>query len=948
MLLDDYLKLYSDYLSKYGERIVLFMQVGGFYEAYSLDNKSPDLSQLSDTLNIVYTRKDKNKNDSPFMLGFPTQAIHKFVRLLIQKNFTVILYRQIIDDNPGSINRDLITRNLEAIYTPSTYIEDNVSSTNYMIGVYLETSGFKNDINYHLSLTIVDITTGDLMFTENHFKSFESLLTYLNNINQEIQPKEYVVYRLVPGTNNFNEKENNLSDTISQHISGSGKKSTIFQITNNSIEKISYQTEFFSRIYKNSNLHIFDYLDLSQYNFARISLLLTLDFCYQLNDKIINFIKRPKLYHQNSLVLGNNAISQLNIIDNNNLSMLNNEYKSVYDVVNLCNTSMGKRFLYKRLISPDVDKDKINCYYNFSNDVISKKDKLTSILKNIKDIERIGRKIMMNNCSPTELYNYYYSCNEIESLVSLCDTQLLNKLLQYNGIDYSLDEVIIKLKSYLQFVNNNFVVDELNGYNNLKDIKTNIIRGDKELDKLQICLNNDESIYERTRQYFSRLLNEKKDVKLEIKDNKDGKHIFTTLIRGDKIQKALKSENPNEVEKYTFHMMNKSCKIYINDVGSTDYNSVVELFLNTLRKKYFSLLEQMNEYFSYFYAFNTIVAIVDFSVNNCNLMEKYGYCKPEIKDDSKIAVKQLRHPLIEKLIDTEYIPNDLDLNRDPYILLFGINASGKSSLQKSLGISLILAQAGIYVPAKSYVYSPYKKLYVRIMGNDNIFKGQSSFVVEMAELKAILENTGDSTLVISDEMARGSETTSSISIVASAIISLVDSKTNFITATHFNEILNFEEVKELPLSIYHLSIEVENGTIVYGRKMLPGRCIDNYGVMVAASIIKDTKFLKNTQKFSRNLNDQKTNILNDKKSRYNKDVYVDECSICGAINELETHHIHQQKDSDKYKVLDKEHIGRNSKANLIVLCEECHDKVHRDNVKILKNITTEGIKVELK
>jgi DNA mismatch repair protein MutS len=947
MLLDDYFKLYKEYAARYGERCVLFMQVGSFYEAYSVDNIAPNLIDLADILNILYTRRDKSKSDSPYMLGFPLPSLHKYVRLLIQRNFTVVLYSQSIEDGSSdtkglnsSFNRDLITRNLEAIYTPSTYIEDTTSNTNYMVGIHTEESGYRNEKSYHCGLTIIDISTGDLMYLEEHFKSTENLLAYLSNVNSEIQPKEYVV---------FKSAESDLIDTIYRQINNSGKKCTT--IINNEIkklERISYQTEFFSRLYpKCSGLgNILENLDIQNYSFARLSLVLTLDFCYQLNSRIVNFIKQPRLYHQQSLILGNQAIAQLNIIDNNNLSLLSNEYTSVYDVVNNCSTAMGKRLLYKKLISPDISPEKITNYYAISESLSSQYNEVKNILKNIKDIERLGRRIMFNNVSPSELYSYYCSIKNIFDLIKFVDTDLLTDILKYENPTKNIVNIALdKLKSFIKCLEDNFNMDLLQNYNTIRDVRENIIRNNSELRRLESCLQNDNDIYKKTSEYFSTILNEKRGAKLEIRDTKDGKHIYTTLIRGDKIEKTLIERGEND--KYTFIKLNKACRIVVNDVSSDDYNTITEQFFNLLRRRYLEIIDTFEPYFEYFYIWNGIVATIDLAVNNCILQDRYGYCKPTIKKGNKIVANQLRHPLIERLIDTEYVPNDLDLNRDPHILLFGINSSGKSSLQKSLGISLILAQAGVYVPALSYVYSPYRKLFVRISGSDNIFKGQSSFVVEMTELKNILNNTGSGVLVISDEMARGSETTSSISIVASAIIELVKSGTNFISATHFKEILEFPEVKELPLSIYHLSVEVDDkGKIVYGRRLLPGVCTDNYGVMVAGSIIKSTDFLLNCERFSRRINDERQHILSTRSSNYNTDVYVDSCFKCGTTRDLHTHHLIEQSDCDKYKSKVKPHINKNSKANLLVLCNKCHQYIHSTSTTFEKVVSNEGLLIK--
>jgi DNA mismatch repair protein MutS len=978
MLIDDYYKLHTEFSKKYGENTIVLIQVGGFYEMYAEGNDSknfspintdiyPDLVKIVDILNINYQRTNKNKPNSPYMAGFPIASLHKHLKKLLKNNYYVIVVQQ--EEKNGEI-----LRNQQDIYTPSTYMDDVQTNLNYMVGLYLEISDTdliakkaKSGHVYYLGITILDITTGELNYLEEHFFSIEKLSSFISSFNLEIQPKEYILFTHDLDIE-FNTDNNNILTEILKYLGKKYIHVDVEQKYNNKHYKLDFQKEFFNRIYNAPlDINIFEYLNLSRHEFARTSILLTLDFCHSLNDKLLKYIQKPRIYKSNNLIIGNDGISQLNIVDNNNLSVYNNSYKSVYDVINHCITPMGKRFLYKRLVNPSVIDTEISLYYEISESLRNNYNEIVDTLKTIKDIERLSRKIMVANIMPNELNMFYETIEQVKYLLNFIDLEKINNLFKLTN--YGINLKWNDFNTFQNFFKNNFKIDRLKNCSNLRDLKENFIN-DQELIKLESVMKKDDDIYESSRKKFVQLLAEKKEVQLEIKDNKEGKFISTTIKRGKKIEEQLDEKSK---EKYDF-VYKKACQIFINKTDNQNVNEVYEEFLNLSRTKYYQIIEQMCQFADSFYLWGTITSLIDFCLNNLTLLERYGYTKPIIKKlntttdksvpttdksvpttdksvpttdkFSYIKAENLRHSVIERILEKEYIPNNINLGNDNHILLFGINSSGKSSLQKSLGISLILAQAGCYVPASKFEYYPYKKLYVRITGNDNIFKGLSSFSVEMNELKTILENKGNETLVIGDEVCRGTENISAVSILGSALIELTKSNTSFIFATHYHEIVDLEEIKNLNMSIFHMSVsESEEGKLIYGRHLLPGKCENNYGLVVAKSIIKDTNFVKNAEKFSREMNNQKVEFLSTKSSRYNVKLFMDQCSICNSIDNLEAHHILQQKDSDKYKVIDKPHIRKNSLANLIVLCEKCHDKIHNQNAVIKKVDTNDGIKI---
>jgi DNA mismatch repair protein MutS len=325
----------------------------------------------------------------------------------------------------------------------------------------------------------------------------------------------------------------------------------------------------------------------------------------------------------------------------------------------------------------------------------------------------------------------------------------------------------------------------------------------------------------------------------------------------------------------------------------------------------------------------------------------YGYAKPTIlkKDFGYVSVKQLRHPIVERLIDYEYVPHDIELGNDNLkgILLYGLNSSGKSTNMKAIGLGIIMAQSGMFVPAQKFTFSPYRSLYTRITGDDNIFRGLSSFTLEMVEVNAILKRADEHTLVIGDEVCRGTEHISGNAIVATTILKLAEAESSFIFATHLHEITTLQEIKKLNnVKAFHLNVSYDEKTksLVYDRKMKEGSGEQIYGITVARYIIQDKDFIDQALKIKNELLDSHDTIISGKTSNYNKNVYVYECHLCGKkdkkshLSTLETHHINFQKDCEKGLVKEKQHLKKNQEANLVVLCTECHDKIHEGKIKL--------------
>ena len=234
------------------------------------------------------------------------------------------------------------------------------------------------------------------------------------------------------------------------------------------------------------------------------------------------------------------------------------------------------------------------------------------------------------------------------------------------------------------------------------------------------------------------------------------------------------------------------------------------------------------------------VGHMDF-LSNISFVSFYNsYVRPTIdsENNSFLDAKNLVHPIICKINDqVKYVPNDVCIGHTQKgILLYGVNAVGKSSLMKSAGLAVIMAQCGFYVPAQTFKYKPFKYLFTRISNNDNLRKGQSTFEVEMSELRSILIRADQNSLVLGDELCSGTETISGVSIVASGVLRLVERQASFIFATHLHQLSTMDEIINCEgVSSFHMETTYDNATkkLIYNRKLQPGSGSSIYGLEVA-------------------------------------------------------------------------------------------------------------------
>ena len=310
-------------------------------------------------------------------------------------------------------------------------------------------------------------------------------------------------------------------------------------------------------------------------------------------------------------------------------------------------------------------------------------------------------------------------------------------------------------------------------------------------------------------------------------------------------------------------------------------------------------------------------------------------------NDSYVKANDLRHCLIEHINTSEiYVTNDIELGQGTEqdgILLYGTNAVGKTSLIRAIGIAVIMAQAGLYVPCSSFEYMPYQSIFTRILGNDNLFKGMSTFMVEMSELRVILKSANNNALILGDELCSGTEMDSAISIFVAGLKKMHDAKCSFIFATHMHEISKYEEVEALNrMTMKHLEVTYnkETDSLVYDRKLKNGSGFSMYGLEVCKSLNLPDDFLKRAHDIRMKYNAKDKNVLALKTSHFNAQKIVGMCELCGNEPASEVHHLqHQTNAKLENDYIENKESGlsfhKNHIANLLNICDKCHKHIHK-------------------
>jgi DNA mismatch repair protein MutS len=715
---------------------------------------------------------------------------------------------------------------------------------------------------------------------------------------------------------------------------------------------------------------------------------LLVNYVHSHNPNLASKIKLPEnVISPNRLQLANHSLKQLNIISGSD-SQAGNRSKlaCVSNLLNSCVTASGKRAFQSSLLNPSADEQVLQRHYDITDVCLTSGvwREIRQRLKDVKDIEKLARKLVLNRFTPKDLATLFGSIRSIHGLMthieSSDDYRSIVEYMEHNGVLFTADSC----NQILSFINERVNVDDAEkvdstqfgsyttecqttgtcflrtGYNRqLDQACIGGIKWKEQIEAVRSCLNG---LVTRTE------TKAKGDVVKLHETPTMPPTLILTKRRGSILALELAKVTKNNP---LITLDTVSCgsfefdlsQVRLENASSKSDNVVLspqlrDMFDGTRTSKD-NLTAVLTEVYKGFCGelacFNdTIMSLADLVQQmdliqcRCYVAAEYSYCKPTIigsSEHSFVSATELRHPLIERIQGQElYVTNDVSLGNGGSngMLLFGTNAVGKTSLIKSLGIAVVMAQAGLYVPCSQFEFSPYKSLFTRILGNDNLHRGLSTFAVEMIELRTILKMADKNSLILGDELCSGTESDSALSIFAAGVEHLHSVNCSFVFATHFHEIVEFDEVKQLGrLTTKHLTVEYNQAldTLVYDRKLKDGPGDRMYGLEVCKSLDLPQVFLERAHDLRNKYNKQSRDCLEATQSHFNVKQLVGRCELCHATA-TEVHHLQHQKHADASNRI--KHFHKNHVANLVTLCSKCHDLFHETETQYMRKKTTKG------
>ena len=939
-MIELYQNFYSEAKQKYGDKIVVLMQVGKFFEMYdscpiATGESQTNIREASALLEIsvsetpISVKKGEPTHNKLFS-GFPDYVVKKYERILIRQGYRGVFITQ---EKEGKTYKREVTNIVSAgIFTEEEgeYGETPVLDR-WLWAFFCEDA--EKDMLVHSAA--ISCATGKIIIGNTTISSGSSS----NQGNDDIylslstyEPAEVIVWHNSTSslTATTIRELFHLNYDIPLHI-----RSYVSQ--KGAVKK---EEDILLRAFAMERAMLFSELQIDRKPDVRRVLAHLLAFVEEHNPALIKNLKLPTDFQASEYIrLGNHTLEQVGMINKNR----DRQNECYFHYFNKVQTACGRRALKQRLLQPiknvTVLRNRIAVIDQW-REAAGKQEVLTG-LKSIYDIEKLYRRLQLRSATLVDIWKL------VSSILATGDVITATEIAGFSETEdgKSIRKLISELRQRWDLTKLAAIRDakEVECINPWTDTSPS------ELDGL-------EKEWKEAKEEYAKILAECRtivpDAFQPCREDDRPFAVYATKTRCEKVFKAKVLSPTLRIEDVKGSFYLRSAEIdALNHRGL----KILKNWAAEWERVWSLETEQLSASLSVvFPKIVTFIAETDVNLNLALRAEEYGYCSPEFIDSSSmragLCTEGLRHGILERIrTDVTYVPHNValgslatasDINpcsSESGILLFGVNSSGKSSLMKAIGLSVLLAQAGCPVPATRFQIAPYSSVFTRILGNDNLWAGMSSFVVEMTEFRNILEYSDAGSLVLGDELCAGTETSSAASLVAAGLECLIEKQASFFFATHLHELQRFPELMVLKaLRWLHLRVRFDDvsGTLIYDRDLQEGCGQMNYGLEVCRALRMPSVFLDKAVAFRRRLQGAAP-VLEAPQSRYNSDVIRRECSICkkeGSQN-LEVHHIIHQEKAVKGFVTPG--IKKNHAGNLAVLCEECHTKHHAGEITIL-------------
>jgi DNA mismatch repair protein MutS len=785
-ILTPMLKHWYSIRKRFPSNYLISYRMGDFFEFFF-----DDAERISKLLGITLTKR----GDVP-LAGIPHHAGHNYFNNLMNLNQTVVIVDQLED--PATVKGRIVKRGVTRILSPGTIIDPTMlsaSKNNYLASMIKERKGF--------AVAFADISTGEFVTAEFSAKDENPQERLLSMLSQ-FDPAEVIIPQELKKDERFFLILTDLTDAIIK---------TYDEYVFNYEEAYTVLTRHF----KVSNLDGFG--------------LEGRELAIQASGGLLAFLKEtqrdvvPNIFKIN--VIQEKNILHLDYITQRNLELIHSLWErgkdfTLYSVFNHTHTPMGARLLRKFILQPLTDitqiNDRLNIVQKFKDDIFLRSD-LREELKMLGDLERFINKLNYSGrTNARDLINVKTSLEKIPKIKDILGKSDIPEIAQFIEKINSFD----KIKNLIESTINENPPPTIREGNIIKD------GFNENVDELRDVLNNGKKYVLKYEEEQRKRWNLTSGLKVGF-NNILGYYIEITLrtlqiiskMPEDYIERAtlknakrFTSEKLKELEEKIVNAEEK-----INDLEYEIFNEI----RIKVEKETEKILETARN-----------IAIIDVLACFAEIAEKYDYCRPIVNEELRIIIKDGRHPVVEQLNITErFIPNDclLDYEENQLLIITGPNMAGKSTYLRQVALICIIAQMGCFVPAKSATIGIIDQIFTRIGASDDLARKLSTFMIEMTETAKILNYATQKSLIIIDELGRGTSTSDGQSIAMATLEKLNQLRVKTLFSTHYHQLteINLPRVKN-----YHLDIiENEDGTINFVRKLKPGSTDKSYGIHVA-------------------------------------------------------------------------------------------------------------------
>jgi len=768
---------YLDIKSNHPNDILLF-RMGDFYETFDDDAKI-----VAKDLEIALTSREMGKGEKIPLAGIPYHSLDGYLSKLISKGHRIAICEQTSDP---SESRGIVDREVVRIVTPGTVVEDQLlerNINNYLVSVVIK--------DQYAGISYVDITTTEFMTTE---LPTSELAAEINRVN----PTELIISEPLP---------KNLSDRIDTYVT----------LLDEGFFSRSNSRKIIEQNFKVSSLRPFGCEELP--------------LAIQAAAQIIEYLKKHQFPALTSIpnlkTYSTKPFMTLDQQTSRNLEIFStgrndSQESSLFSILDKTETPMGGRLLRKWLGQPLLDLKLLENRQKAVEWFIRKPvrhGKISAILKNISDIERLTTKIKMKTAGPRDLVGLGNSLEMVPNLVDLASQGTDSDDIAWVSGEFSDNTEIYEL------IKNSIELETPPLVGEGKTIKPGF---SETLDSLK-----QESA--KAKMNMASIESREKE-KTGIKSLKIGyNRVFGYYIE---VSKSYIEQVPSEyIRRQTLvggeRYVTSEIKEYESIILSTDSK------IEELEKKLFDqICLDISSHIESLLRTSYAVSLMDVFYSLAKVATERNYIKPNLNSGDKIDIKSGRHPVIEQIVGPgEFVPNDAILSntKDQILLITGPNMSGKSTYLRQVGILTLLAQVGSFIPAESATIGIVDRIFTRVGLQDDLTKGQSTFMVEMLETAYILNQATSKSLIILDEIGRGTSTYDGLAI-AQSVAEFIHEENSLgcktLFATHYHEMTELSNYLK-KITNLHVSISDVDGEVTFLRQLIPGRADKSYGIHVA-------------------------------------------------------------------------------------------------------------------